>query len=355
MSRRIITVFACCALPVLSLSTGWAKSPTRNTKLGTGALANKTAGTDNTAIGFDALERDTSGNGNTAVGSGALQNNTAGIANTAVGFNALFSNIDGTLNTAVGPGALGDNTSGLVNTAVGVNALSSNTTGESNVALGIDALDSNIGGSDNTGIGADALNTNATGHHNTAVGSGANVSTDGLSNATAIGAGAVADGSNLVVLGNTSVVLVKTSGDLRVKSCVTSGDGSTAIAGICASDARLKTGIRPFPFVVDRLAKLQPVYFHWKPEEYPELQLGTGESYGLIAQEVEKVMPELVSEDSKGFKAVHYSMLPLMMLQGMKEQQQEIVRQREENAALKTRLERIEQLLRERTAAAEVR
>ncbi|HEY3167481.1 MAG TPA: tail fiber domain-containing protein, partial [Candidatus Binatia bacterium] len=281
-------------------------------------------------------------NVNTAVGQNALSANTVGTGNTAVGVSALQNNTMGGSNSAYGVDALQSNTTGFSNTAIGIQALMSNNDGFANTAVGFEALFANTSGFSNTAVGDGALTGNQSGDHNTAIGTGANVSSDALTNATAIGAGAVADASNLVVLGNTSVVLVKTSGDLRVKSCVTSGNGSTTIAGSCASDARLKKDIRPFDTVLEKLARLQPVHFRWRTEEYPELQLGSGESSGLIAQEVEKLLPELVTEDSKGFKAIHYSMLPLMLLQALKEQEAIIEREQKEidelRAALKARV-----------------
>ena len=124
-------------------------------------------------------------------------------------------------------------------------------------------------------------------------------------------------------------------GDIRVgtgdgNGCVRRFDG-TAIAGTCSSDERLKTNIRPFPALLDKVTKLQPTYFDWKSEQAPALHL-SGESFGLIAQDVEKVLPELVQDNNReGYKAVHYEMLPMMLLQAMREL-------KEENDALKAAL-----------------
>ena len=201
-----------------------------------------------------------------------------------------------------------------------------------------------------------ALSSNTIGDNNTAIGYFANVSTGNLTNATAIGANAIVDASNKIRPGDTNVTLVETAGDLRVGAghltgCVQDGDG-TVIAGTCASDARLKRDINPFAPVLDRLVQLQPVHFYWKAEEYPERQFGSQRSFGLIAQEAEKLFPELVTEDSRGYKAVRYNMLPLMTLQAMKEQQDQVKEQREEikalkaeNSDLKARLERLEQMI----------
>ncbi|HZE80330.1 MAG TPA: tail fiber domain-containing protein [Candidatus Polarisedimenticolia bacterium] len=112
------------------------------------------------------------------------------------------------------------------------------------------------------------------------------------------------------------------NGDIRIgagaNGCVKDANANI-ILGTCSSDLRLKKGIRPFARILDKLVQLQPVNFYWRAGEFPERNLGSAESFGLIAQEVEKVMPELVTEDAKGFKLIHYHKLPLLMLEGIKE------------------------------------
>jgi hypothetical protein len=124
------------------------------------------------------------------------------------------------------------------------------------------------------------------------------------------------------------------AGNIRIGSgtsgCVLDNDG-TVIAGTCSSDARFKRDIVPFAHLLDKLAQLQPVQFYWRAEEFKERHFGTKPSFGLIAQEVEKVLPELVTEDEQGYKAVNYSKLPLLTLQAIKEL-------KAENDALKQRL-----------------
>lgn len=107
-------------------------------------------------------------------------------------------------------------------------------------------------------------------------------------------------------------------GELRVADCVKNAAG-TQIAGTCPSDERLKTGIEPFAPLLSQLVRLQPVHFDWRANEYPDYHFGASRSYGLIAQEVEQVFPELVSRDKNGFRAVNYSELPLLLLQAIRE------------------------------------
>ncbi|MGH7209053.1 MAG: tail fiber domain-containing protein [Nitrospiraceae bacterium] len=300
----------------------------------------------NTAIGSNALPRNTA-DFNTASGAQALSNNTTGHRNTASGYAALQRNITGCCNTASGVDTLQFNVTGGHNTASGVGALLFNTA-DFNTASGSGALNNNTTGGSNTASGYFTLRSNTTGSNNTGLGAEADVVAGNLTNATAIGAQALVDASNKIRLGNGAVTLVETHGDLRVGAgtavgCVQDGDG-TVIAGACLSDAKLKTDIRPFAPFLDKLVQLQPVYFRWKPEEDPELQLGAATSFGLIAQEVEKLLPELVTENERGYKVVRYHLLPLLLLQALKEQQELLHRQQTENAALKSRLERVERL-----------
>ena len=111
---------------------------------------------------------------------------------------------------------------------------------------------------------------------------------------------------------------LEVNGEVRVANCVKNSSG-TQIAGACPSDLRLKTNIQPFPPVLDKLARMQPVHFNWRAAEFPEYHFGDSRSYGLVAQDVEQNFPELISEDARGFKAVNYSELPLLLLEAVRE------------------------------------
>lgn len=127
--------------------------------------------------------------------------------------------------------------------------------------------------------------------------------------------------------GNTSDLLTVNS-DIRIgtgtNGCVKNNQGST-IAGTCSSDERLKKNIAPITDVLSKLTKLTPSTYNWKTNEYPNLGFGSQTEYGLIAQQVEQVFPELVEQNGpNGFKAIHYERLPIFLLEGLKEQQQQI-------------------------------
>jgi hypothetical protein len=131
-------------------------------------------------------------------------------------------------------------------------------------------------------------------------------------------------------------------GDIRVG--VTGTDGcvknfaGTGIAGTCSSDRRYKKDITPFTPVLNKLTALQPVHYFWRSTDFPQHHFGDGRAYGLIAQDVEAVLPELVVTGDDGFKAVDYTKLPLLTIQAVKELQAE-------NESLKQRLTELERLI----------
>jgi FtsZ-binding cell division protein ZapB len=160
-------------------------------------------------------------------------------------------------------------------------------------------------------------------------------------------------GDGLVGIGTTQPAdKLQVVGDLRVgigtTGCVKDADG-TVIAGTCSSDLRFKKDIAPFINVLDKLARLQPVYFNWRAAEFPNKHFGNALSYGLIAQDVEQVLPELVTKDEQGFRAVNYSKLPLLTIQAVKELRAENDALKQQNAALATRLEALEQTMQQLT------
>ena len=140
-------------------------------------------------------------------------------------------------------------------------------------------------------------------------------------------------------------------GDLRVgttgtNGCVKSFDG-TGLTGTCASDQRFKKDITPFAPALDRLTALQPVHFSWRTTEFPDRHFGTSRAPGLIAQDVEKVLPELVATDEEGYKAVDYGKLPLLTIQAVKELKSQNDALKSQNDALKSRVDELERVVNE--------
>ena len=319
-----------------------------NTAEGTDALFSLTTGTDNTAIGFDALYSNTEGNENTAVGSEALVSNTTGIRNVANGFAALQASTTGVRNTATGRAALARNTTGNDNTGDGHDALFFNTTGIHNTATGSFAMLFSTTGNDNTAAGYAALFFNTTGNANTAVGYWALYNnTTGNSNIAqgynalwnnTTGSGNIAlgnfaggnltTGDNNIDIGNEGV-----AGEASTIRIGTVGTQTAAyIAGITGktvprgtpvfvsptgqlgtvqSSARFKDQIKPMDKLSEAILSLQPVTFHYRKEFDPE---GTPQ-FGLVAEDVEKVNPDLVVRDEVGRAyTVRYDAVNAMLL-----------------------------------------
>ncbi|HSY76547.1 MAG TPA: tail fiber domain-containing protein, partial [Bacteroidia bacterium] len=215
-----------------------------------------TNSTQNIGIGFQALLNNGSGNGNTGIGLYALESNTSGFQNNAIGWAALLENTTGYLNTAMGQDVLWHNTTGFFNTAMGYFALKSNQTGSTLTAIGYDA----------------------------------DVNADGYTNSTAVGNGALITGSNMIVLGNTSITALYCN--------------VTSITAL--SDGRFKTNIKQNIHGLDFIMKLKPVSYTLevrKLNEFRGKKENTNEKDGIdkaeqvvhngfIAQDVEKAANE---------------------------------------------------------------
>jgi hypothetical protein len=358
-----------------------------NTAYGYQALFNNTTGGPNTAIGDLALRSNTEGNGNTAVGSGALIGNTTGDGNTAVGVGTLQSNTTGDSNTAVGSGALASNTSAGQNTALGREALSRNTAG-GNTAVGSAALHLNIDGSDNTATGFLALASNTTGNHNTALGNLAlfantegsdntaigydSLAVDNFGGNTAIGVKAleITSGDLNTAVGYLALVN-NTVGDSNVAVGVGAGANVTAAGGvICigsyganvnlscfignirgvqtqnanaipvlidsndqlgtqSSSRRFKRDIKPMDKASKAILALNPVTFHYKSDKTNTRQ------FGLVAEEVAAVSPDLVVRDANGdIYTVRYEAVNAMLLNEFLKEHRTVEELKKEIAAL---------------------
>jgi hypothetical protein len=84
---------------------------------------------------------------------------------------------------------------------------------------------------------------------------------------------------------------------------------------------------------------LDGVTYYWRTDEFPDMKLEDRLQYGLIAQDLEKIVPELVNTDSEGWKSVEYTHLIPILLEALKEQQGVIETLQEENAGVSKKLE----------------
>jgi len=295
--------------------------PGRNTAEGENALFSLTTGASNTAIGFIALASNTTGDFNTAEGSNALVTNTTGFQNTATGANALFSNTTGSENTANGVNTLFRNTTGFQNAATGVQALFSNTTGFHNAAAGFQALFSNTTGNHNTADGDNALVHNTTGIFNTAVGGHAldqnitgssNVALGFQAGFNITGNGNVCIGENIFgVAGESNVTRIGNIGSTAQANGVFVTVGAGGKLGFQVSSRRYKDDIKPMDKASEALFALKPVSFRYKREIDP----ARSPDFGLIAEDVATVNPDLVARDEDGkIVTVRYQAVNAMLL-----------------------------------------
>jgi hypothetical protein len=275
--------------------------PGYNTAEGQNALFSLTTGVYNTALGAFTLFADTTGVGNTAVGINSLRSNDVGKFNTAVGLNALFANQSDD-NSAFGAHALFSNTQGIVNSAFGWQALMLNTQGSGNTAAGAQSLSRNVFGNANTATGRGALSF-STGDFNTAIGYTAGINVTTASNVICVGAQvAGADVDDSCFIGN---IWAQAGGPQAVYVNI---DGKL---GAQVSSQRFKDDIKPMDKSSRALYSLKPITFRYKKEIDP---VGASQ-FGLVAEEVQKVNPDLVLCDKEGKPfSVRYDQVNAMLL-----------------------------------------
>jgi hypothetical protein len=311
--------------------------PGANTAEGQNALFSLTTGGYNTAVGFFSLRSTSTNSFDTAFGAGTLFFDTGG-TNTAVGAGALLSNIVAADNNAVGAFALFNNDitgagSANFNNAFGRNALFNNTDGDENDSFGDDSMESNTTGSQNTAMGDDALDANTTGNGNVAVGKEAGNS--------------IIDGNDNVAVGhNAGIGLVHANGNIAIGSeasgpfldldntCFigsifgepTSDPGTQAqvfvdqfnVVGIFNSSRNYKHDIQPMDKSSEALYRLKPVTFKFNSDWKGTTQ------YGLIAEEVAEVDPQLVVRKDGELVTVRYEQVNSMLLNEFLKEHQKV-------------------------------
>jgi hypothetical protein len=348
-----------------------------NTAIGESALTSNTSGGDNTATGSSALEANTNGQGNTATGAIALEQNRSGDQNTATGFDALFSNTTGSFNTATGAQTLVANIGGSFNTATGYQALRSNN-GFFNTAYGSEALFHNSTAFSNTAMGFRALFSNQTGGFNTANGVQALYRTTGRLN-IALGYQAgmnLTTGENNIDIGNAGVA----GESNKIRIGIQGTHNGTFIAGIrgqpaaggipvivnangklgtTVSSARFKEAIKPMDKASEAIHALRPVTFCYKKE----IDAERIPQFGLVAEDVGKINPDLVVRDKEGKPySVRYDAVNAMLLneflkehRTVQEQGATIAEQQKEIKALKAELRELASQIQKVSAQLEVR
>jgi hypothetical protein len=302
-----------------------------------GGLANS-----NIALGYQALMPAT-GTQNTAIGYQALENN-AGNVNVATGSEALTTNSTGNYNTADGSAALEFNSTGSLNTAMGHTALQGNSTGTGNTAVGASAL-GGYSGSYNTAIGFEAGNV-TTGSFNIAIGNEAaqNVPNEESNNIIVGSMGASTDSAGTIRIGTEGTqtsffaagIYGVSSGNSDAIPVLVDSSGQLVTV---SSSRRYKEDIQDMGDASSGLMRLRPVTFRYQK---PLADGSQPVQYGLIAEEVAEVYPDLVAHSADGkIETVKYQLLDPMLLNEVQRQQAEIQELRERLNKMEATLEAV--------------
>ncbi len=299
------------ALSVQFAGSGSAATAARADHTHAGVTAN------NTAIGMAALAAITTGHSNTALGETALTAVTTGDQNTAAGVSALAAVTTGGNNVGLGFHSADATTTGFGNTSIGALALRSNTSGGGNTVVGYASLNDLASGGNNAVLGYGALADLTSGSYNVAVGSSAGQFLTGGSNNVYLASWGAATDDATIRIGNANQtrafmtgVRGVTTGQNNAQTVVVDSNGQL---GTVSSSAKTKFDIQDLPGdVTAALSRLRPVSFRYKQA------FGDGSTpvqYGLIAEEVQQVLPELVALDGDGQPAsVKYHVLPALLL-----------------------------------------
>ena len=335
-------------------------------------------------------------NSNISFGLYALNPATTGSYNNALGYYSLGQNTTGTYNNALGMYSLRVNTTGSGNNAIGYYSLGSNSTGNYNSAYGYQSLQYTTG-SNNIGIGYNSAVPTASGSNQMSIGNsiyGLNIN-DGNASNDLIGIGVSAPTEALDVNGNARirsvytnngaatdrVVVADTNGNIKTidrsminniytadgtitgNRIVTLNGGNirfaktgTAITGSLMevdgkikttavnlnSDARLKEKVANINQETSFLNNLRPVSYYWNTKG-KEKGGDNSLQYGFIAQEVEKVAPNLVNTDADGYKSVNYIQVIPVLVKSLQDHALELQKEKEKNNQQEQRIKALEE------------
>jgi hypothetical protein len=273
----------------------------------------------NTAVGANALVSNTSGSTNTSIGQGSLSSNTTGAANTGVGQSALNANTTGVNNTAVGNRTLLSNTTGVQNTAVGVNAASALTTGNNNVAIGgVSCFSSATTDVNSTIVGCYSGSNLNGGYQNTYYGYN-------LSGSSATAQYEIIIGSGITGKGNSTGFFSSNGGGIY--------QGNNSSTWSTTSDRRLKKNIVDNITGLDQINSIRVRNFEYRLPEEVDAELKPtdaikkpGTQLGVIAQEIQQVLPDCVKQESTGVLSVDSDNLTWYLINAVKTLSSEVDR-----------------------------
>ncbi len=311
----------------------------------------------NAFFGYKAGLENTSGYGNIFVGHETGRDTKDGSYNVYMGYSSGKSNTSGNSNVFVGYES-GVRSSKGYNVYIGQGTGKWNDLGTENIYIGAQCgVDDGRysespgyeAGYSNTFIGYRSGASHWTGGQNVYIGTRAGEQTQATSKGgfgrIFIGykAGQKEGADNVLYIENSDSDTPLIFGNFETGSeeVIINGDFSYTGKKGALSDGRYKEDLQPMGNVLDKISEINGTYFSWKEEEYPDMVFGDGRQIGLIAQDIEKIYPELVNETSRGYKTVDYEKLSVILLEGIKEQQTEIEKIQGELKTLKEQLNRI--------------
>jgi hypothetical protein len=279
----------------------------------------------NNFFGYQAGKENFSGHSNTFIGREAGNKNSGGYENVFIGNQAGLNTVTGYDNVYIGNscGAAGH---GQYNVYIGHEAGKSNNGGSLNVFIGKSAGEAVVNSDYNVFMGCEAGATHLSGDYNTFIGEGAGYNNVSGDHNVLIGYRAgynetesdklyieTSSSSNPLIYGDFSTNDVRINGDI----CWTGSSGS-------CSDVRYKRDINIIHGALEKINKINGVYYYWRTKEFSDMEFSEERQVGIIAQEIEKLFPELVNTDASGYKSVNYSKITTVLIEAVKEQQQTI-------------------------------
>jgi len=341
--KKIVVIFSIGWLLICLAGTVWGS--TESTSIGENDLFGFEAGKDNTSGGYNSFFgnmagwTNTTGSFNSFFGEGAGLNNRGGNNNSFFGREAGFLNTAGTDNSFFGVHAGASYSTGTENSFFGVDAGTGNlSTGNGNSFFGYQTGYANTTGRLNSFFGRMAGYSNTEGNYNSFFGnwSGRNNITGSSNVFLGFKAGYNETGSNKLYISNTDTDYPLIYGEFDNQNITINGTLYATLVSL--SDARFKKNILPLESSLEKIDALEGVSYEWKTEEYSGKGFQKGRQIGLIAQDVEKVLPELVYTDSKGYKAIAYDKVVPVLIEAVKELQKTVDEQQKMIGQLKTAL-----------------
>ena len=296
-----------------------------NVFVGNASGIHNTSGYSNSFFGHRSGRTNTSGYSNSFFGHDSGYENTSGHYNSFFGHCSGVKNTTGNWNSFFGSGSGYSNTSGIDNSFFGFKSGELNTEGNCNAFFGFKSGELNTEGNYNAFFGYGSGCNNTEGNYNTFFGT-----MSGYKNETGIAnvfigccAGYNEIGSNKLYIANSDTGAPLIYGDFAASQLKINGSLECTVAFV-TSDRRWKKDIKPLDNSLAKVQQLDGKSYLWRRDEFPDKGFSDQRQIGLIAQEVEEVIPEIVNTDKDGYKSISYTQLVPLLVEAVKEQQEAV-------------------------------